>query len=39
MNIRLAEVKDIKQLIRMRWDFTIEYDESQKIKQTSFNDF
>lgn len=39
MNIRLAEAKDIKQLIRMRWDFTIEYDESNKIEQTSFNDF
>jgi len=30
MNIRLAEAKDIKQLIRMRWNFTIEYDESKK---------
>ncbi|PEB50693.1 GNAT family N-acetyltransferase [Bacillus pseudomycoides] len=39
MNIRLAEVKDIQQLIRMRWDFTIEYDESRKIEQTPFNDF
>jgi GNAT superfamily N-acetyltransferase len=39
MNIRLAEVKDIKQLTRMRWDFTIEYDESKKIEQTPFNDF
>ena len=29
MKIRLAEEKDIKQLIRMRWDFTIEYDESK----------
>jgi len=39
MNIRLAEAKDIKQLIRMRWNFTIEYDESKKIEQTSFSDF
>jgi GNAT superfamily N-acetyltransferase len=39
MRIRLAEAKDIKQLIRMRWDFTIEYDESKKIEKTSFNDF
>ncbi|MEC5425842.1 GNAT family N-acetyltransferase [Virgibacillus sp. C22-A2] len=30
MNIRLAEAKDIKQLIKMRWDFTIEYDDSKK---------
>lgn len=30
MNIRLAEEKDIEQLIRMRWDFTIEHDESKK---------
>ncbi|WP_164669045.1 GNAT family N-acetyltransferase [Virgibacillus doumboii] len=37
MNIRLAESKDIKELIRMRWDFTIEYDESKK--DESFDDF
>jgi GNAT superfamily N-acetyltransferase len=37
MNIRLAEAKDIKQLIKMRWDFTIEYDESKR--NASFNDF
>lgn len=30
MIIRLAELKDIKQLIKMRWDFTIEHDESKK---------
>ncbi len=30
MNIRLAEEKDIPQLIKMRWDFTIEYDESKQ---------
>lgn len=39
MKIRLAEATDIKQLIRMRWDFTIEYDEDKKIEQTLFNDF
>lgn len=39
MNIRLAESKDIKQLIKMRWDFTIEHDESKKIEQSSFDDF
>ncbi|MGD7043134.1 GNAT family N-acetyltransferase [Jeotgalibacillus proteolyticus] len=30
MNIRLAEAKDINQLIKMRWDNTIEFDESKK---------
>ncbi|WP_404427430.1 GNAT family N-acetyltransferase [Ureibacillus chungkukjangi] len=30
MIIRLAEAKDVNQLIRMRWDFTIEHDESKK---------
>ena len=30
MTIRFAEVKDIEQLIKMRWDFTIEYEESKK---------
>lgn len=37
MNNRLAEEKDIEQLIRMRWDFTIEYDESKK--EESYHDF
>lgn len=37
MNIRLAEVRDIKQLIKMRWDFTIEYDDSKK--NESFEEF
>ena len=27
MNIRLAQKKDIAQLIQMRWDFTIEHNE------------
>ena len=30
MIIRFAEEKDIEQLIKMRWDFTIEDDESKK---------
>ena len=30
MEIRLAEAKDIKQLIKMRWDNTIEFDDSKK---------
>ena len=30
MIIRFAEDKDIEQLIKMRWDFTIEDDESKK---------
>ncbi|WP_100010245.1 GNAT family N-acetyltransferase [Lentibacillus sediminis] len=37
MNIRLAEEKDIDQLIRMRWDFTIEHDESKG--KESYSDF
>lgn len=37
MVIRLAEVKDITQLIKMRWDFTIEHDESKRI--ASYEDF
>ena len=37
MNIRIAEEKDITQLIKMRWDFTIEHDESKK--NASFTDF
>lgn len=37
MIIRLAEAKDFKQLIRMRWNFTVEYDESKK--NESFDDF
>lgn len=30
MIIRLAEMKDVDQLIKMRWDFTIEHDEIKK---------
>ncbi|MBU9720127.1 MULTISPECIES: GNAT family N-acetyltransferase [Bacillaceae] len=30
MNIRLAEEKDIEQLIKMRWDNTIEFDVSKE---------
>ncbi|WP_027964098.1 GNAT family N-acetyltransferase [Halalkalibacillus halophilus] len=37
MNIRLAEMKDLKQLIKMRWDFTIEYDESKR--KASYEEF
>ncbi|MBD8068772.1 GNAT family N-acetyltransferase [Bacillus sp. PS06] len=39
MKIRLAEEKDIKQLVRMRWDFTIEHDESNQVRYTSFDVF
>ncbi|WP_456276361.1 GNAT family N-acetyltransferase [Bacillus sp. AK128] len=35
--IRLAKERDITELIQMRWDFTIEYDESKK--DSSFADF
>ncbi|MDQ0208839.1 GNAT family N-acetyltransferase [Alkalicoccobacillus murimartini] len=37
MKSRFAEFNDIKQLIRMRWDFTTEYDTSKT--NESFNDF
>ncbi|KGX91418.1 GNAT family N-acetyltransferase [Pontibacillus marinus] len=37
MNKRLAELKDIDQLIKMRWDNTIEFDESKS--HSSYNDF
>lgn len=37
MNIRLAQTNDIKQLIKMRWDFTIEYDENKE--KESYDDF
>ncbi|ASK64179.1 GNAT family N-acetyltransferase [Virgibacillus phasianinus] len=37
MNIRLAKTKDIDQLIKMRWDFTIEYDENKE--KESYDDF
>ena len=39
MKIRLAEKKDIAQLIKMRWDFTIEHDETKKIVETSYEKF
>ncbi|WP_096154248.1 MULTISPECIES: GNAT family N-acetyltransferase [Bacillus] len=39
MIIRLAEDKDIQSLIKMRWDFTIEHDETKKIAQTSYESF
>ena len=37
MEIRLAEEKDIKQLIKMRWDNTILFDEGKK--NESYEDF
>lgn len=37
MKIRMAETKDIPQLIKMRWDFTIEYDESKR--SASYDEF
>ncbi|MET3683461.1 GNAT superfamily N-acetyltransferase [Alkalibacillus flavidus] len=37
MKIRLAEPMDIKQLIKMRWDFTIEDDERKSSE--SFDEF
>ncbi|WP_203287921.1 GNAT family N-acetyltransferase [Metabacillus sp. cB07] len=37
MKLRFAEEKDIDQLIKMRWDVTIEHDESKA--NSSFPDF
>ncbi|SES18101.1 Predicted N-acetyltransferase YhbS [Gracilibacillus ureilyticus] len=37
MIIRLAEEKDMEQLTKMRWDFTMEYDVSKK--GASYTDF
>lgn len=37
MNIRLAQKEDVEQLIKMRWDFTIEYDKSKA--EESYDDF
>lgn len=37
MEIRFANEKDIEQLIKMRWDFTIEYDESKN--SASYDDY
>ncbi|MGG0175049.1 hypothetical protein [Gottfriedia acidiceleris] len=39
MNLRLAEIKDIEQLIKMRWDLTLEDYESGRIKESEYNDF
>ncbi|MGM1047958.1 MAG: N-acetyltransferase family protein [Bacillota bacterium] len=38
MKIRLATAKDIDQLVRMRWDFTNEYNEV-KIAEEHYGDF
>jgi GNAT superfamily N-acetyltransferase len=37
--IRLAHTKDIEQLIKMRWDFTIEDDINGKINESEFSHF
>lgn len=39
MNIRKAELEDIEQLIKMRWDFTVEDDVNGKIKQSEYINF
>ncbi|WP_254786534.1 hypothetical protein [Cytobacillus oceanisediminis] len=31
MSIRLAEAKDMNQLIKMRWDNSIEFDETNNV--------
>ena len=37
--IRLAEIKDIDQLIKMRWDFTIEDHPSKRFTESDFEVF
>ncbi|MGG0644589.1 GNAT family N-acetyltransferase [Sporosarcina gallistercoris] len=37
MNIRLARKEDVEQLMKMRWDFTIEFDKSKK--EEPYEDF
>ena len=39
MNIRLAESKDIVQLIQMRWDFTIEDNQTNNFDESDFKVF
>ncbi|WP_231634440.1 hypothetical protein [Salinicoccus sp. YB14-2] len=40
MNTRLAVLKDIDQLIKMRWDFTMEdNDYAQRIKEEDYESF
>ncbi|NDI33182.1 GNAT family N-acetyltransferase [Chengkuizengella sediminis] len=39
MNIRLAGTKDIEQLIKMRWDFTLEDYPDKKIQDSDYNQF
>jgi GNAT superfamily N-acetyltransferase len=39
MNIRLAERKDIDQLIQMRWDFTLEDNETKLFTENDFESF
>lgn len=39
LNIRQANKNDIDQLIRMRWDFTIEHDESGEIARLPYDEF
>ncbi|WP_152393108.1 GNAT family N-acetyltransferase [Paenibacillus guangzhouensis] len=39
MKIRIADKADIDQLIRMRWDFTMEYDIDGKLKNEKYSDF
>lgn len=39
VKIRKAQLKDIERLIKMRWDFTVEYDDKGIINDTEFIDF
>ncbi|MEK4486017.1 GNAT family N-acetyltransferase [Psychrobacillus sp. FSL H8-0484] len=39
MQIRLAERKDIDQLIQMRWDFTVEHNETKTFEESDLEVF
>jgi GNAT superfamily N-acetyltransferase len=39
MVVRLAELKDIEQLIKMRWDFTLEENLTGKISEKDYDNF
>ncbi|PGS56564.1 GNAT family N-acetyltransferase [Bacillus sp. AFS041924] len=39
MNLRLAKINDIDQLIKMRWDFTLEDDRSGRMKDCDYTSF
>jgi GNAT superfamily N-acetyltransferase len=39
MNIRVAKLGDIEQLVKMRWDFTLEHDRSGEIQERDYESY